>query len=518
MYTAQQQITVKEVAALFSVHPDAILAHATNYPNQNLRATTKFTRGADFRVPLTATVPAGIVLTQVPAIAHTLTRGSSWNACTVTKGAGVKGKGGSAGVKFTLPPGAAPAVHRITFVDEPVKVYRVSTLRPESPAYAPPATGTDRLPAESWARDHIDPDHDTSSAWMISSEERIVVSAFQAAYAGEAHVMVELDGELYEFLHTDVVVNKVGRVATPDMPSVKSALAGDERDKWLAAIAKEYTSLDNNNTWTLVKRPRNHRALDVMLVLKRKRDRVGAIESYKARLVLRGDQCDSYDALTQLFAPVAMDSSFRVMCALAAEHDLEFCQLDFSTAFLNAKCETEIYCKQGPGREITLDNDGNPMVYSMNKSCYGLPFAPKLWHDMLHGWLVNKQHAVRSVHDPCVYRIGNLSVLIYVDDCAILYDRKHQAEYDLFLNNMRTDFKFTGGGDVGHFLGSGITRDRPNRTLYVASIVPKASNPIFAGALTKTAKNVTNGPGGVPGGVANFADTNSYQNGHFVRG
>jgi hypothetical protein len=51
-----------------------------------------------------------------------------------------------------------------------------------------------------------------------------------------------------------------------------------------------------------------------------------------------------------------------------------------------------------------------------------------------------------------------------------------------------------------------------------ASIVPKASNPIFAGALTKTAKNVTNGPGGVPGGVANFAGTNSYQNGHFVRG
>jgi hypothetical protein len=428
MYTAQQQITVKEVAALFSVHPDAILAHATNYPNQNLSASTKFTRGADFRIPTTATVPAGTVLTQVPA---------------------------------------APAVHRITFVDEPVKVYKVSTLRPESPAYAPPATSTDRLPAESWARGHIDPDHDTSSAWMISSAERIAVSAFQAAYAGEAHVMVELDGELYEFLHTDVVVNKVGRVATPDMPSVKSALAGDERDKWLAAIAKEYTSLDNNNTWTLVKRPRNHRALDVMLVLKRKRDRIGAIESYKARLVLRGDQCDSYDALTQLFAPVAMDSSFRVMCALAAEHDLEFCQLDFSTAFLNAKCETEIYCKQGPGREIRLDDDGNPMVYSMNKSCYGLPFAPKLWHDMLHGWLVNKQHAVRSVNDPCVYRIGNLSVLIYVDDCAILYDRKHQAEYDLFLNNMRTDFKFTGGGDVGHFLGSGITRDRPNRTLYV---------------------------------------------------
>ena len=40
----------------------------------------------------------------------------------------------------------------------------------------------------------------------------------------------------------------------------------------------------------------------------------------------------------------------------------------------------------------------------------------------------------------------------------------------------------------------------------------------FAGALTKTAINLTNGPGGVPEGVANFVDTNSYQNGHFVRG
>ena len=39
---------------------------------------------------------------------------------------------------------------------------------------------------------------------MISSAERAAVRAFQTAYAGEAHVMVELDGELYEFLHTMV--------------------------------------------------------------------------------------------------------------------------------------------------------------------------------------------------------------------------------------------------------------------------------------------------------------------------
>jgi hypothetical protein len=49
-----------------------------------------------------------------------------------------------------------------------------------------------------------------------------------------------------------------------------------------------------------------------------------------------------------------------------------------------------------------------------------------------------------------------------------------------------------------------------------ASMVPTASNPISAGALThaltKTAENLINGPGGVHEGAANFVGTNSYQN------
>ena len=47
---------------------------------------------------------------------------------------------------------------------------------------------------------------------------------------------------------------------------------------------------------------------------------------------------------------------------------------------------------------------------------------------------------------------------------------------------------------------------------------PESFKSNFAGALTKTAKNFTNGPGGVPGGVANFVGTNNYQNCHFERG
>ena len=107
--------------------------------------------------------------------------------------------------------------------------------------------------------------------------------------------------------------------------------------------------------------PRHARAIDVKLVLKRKRDRHGEITKYKARLVLRGDQCDPYDALTQLYTPVACIPSFRLMCSIAAEHDYELNSLDFTTAFLNADCNTTVYAKQASSpRESSSTSNGVP--------------------------------------------------------------------------------------------------------------------------------------------------------------
>ena len=34
------------------------------------------------------------------------------------------------------------------------------------------------------------------------------------------------------------------------------------------------------------------------------------------------------------------------------------CSLDFTTAFLSADCNTQVYAKQGPYREIKLDDNG----------------------------------------------------------------------------------------------------------------------------------------------------------------
>jgi hypothetical protein len=92
------------------------------------------------------------------------------------------------------------------------------------------------------------------------------------------------------------------------------------------------------------------------------------------------------------------------------------------------------------------------------------------------------------------------------------FTKTHASQFTAFVNNIfdaKMNQRFILASNILLFVA---------HTGWATSIVPKASNPIFAGALTKTAKNLTNGPGGVPEGVANFVDTKSYQNGHFVRG
>ena len=411
MFTVQVPQSVSDIAEIFGISAQDVISHATNHRTQGgqqmkLTAGTRFTPGADIRIPINAVVPADVTLTQVPA-----------------------------------PPPVGPVVSAVSAPDT---------------VFIGPAVGGLSFDV-----------HDRDK-WLLNDDDRLSIAALRYQYSGSADVYLEVDDEMYLFRkksHAPFSLNAFS-MPTDDMPSVKGALKGPHRDKWLAAIEAEYNSLDEHNTWVLVPQPKHARAIDVKLVLKRKRDRHGEITKYKARLVLRGDQCESYDALTQLYTPVACIPSFRLMCSIAAEHDYELNSLDFTTAFLNADCNTTVYAKQASYREVKLDDNGVPMVYRMRKSCYGLPFAPKLWHDMLHNWMT-KYGFVRSVHDPCVYTLGKVVILVYVDDLSALFPTSEQHAFDKFLADLAKKFKYTGGGPIDHFLGYGITRDRKARTLKI---------------------------------------------------
>jgi len=59
-------------------------------------------------------------------------------------------------------------------------------------------------------------------------------------------------------------------------------------EEWRKAMLEELSSIEQNNTWTLVNLPQGHRAIRLKWVFKIKRDELGAIVKHKARLVAKG--------------------------------------------------------------------------------------------------------------------------------------------------------------------------------------------------------------------------------------
>ena len=64
----------------------------------------------------------------------------------------------------------------------------------------------------------------------------------------------------------------------------REATNGPDASKRLEATNREYSSLVGNETWRLVPKPKGANVVGVKWVFKIKRDQMGAIEKYKARL------------------------------------------------------------------------------------------------------------------------------------------------------------------------------------------------------------------------------------------
>ena len=91
---------------------------------------------------------------------------------------------------------------------------------------------------------------------------------------------------------------------------------------------------------------------------------------------------------------------------------------DVESAFLNAYLDKAVYvsCPQGYER---YDEDGVPMVAMVLKALYGMPQAPRCWHDEVAKRLL-KHDFKRSEADPCVftYQHGDkfMGLALHVDD------------------------------------------------------------------------------------------------------
>ena len=123
--------------------------------------------------------------------------------------------------------------------------------------------------------------------------------------------------------------------AYSDEPSLKEAMSGLHRDKWLEAMRDELASLTENGVYELVSLPVSAAALSGKWVLKIKRGVQGEIERFKARYVGRGFEQVLGKDFHQTWALVGHYTTLRCLLVICVQEGLETVHLDMKCAFQN---------------------------------------------------------------------------------------------------------------------------------------------------------------------------------------
>ena len=102
------------------------------------------------------------------------------------------------------------------------------------------------------------------------------------------------------------------------------------------------------------------------------------------------------------------------------------------------------------------DGGKRDYVMKLNKSIYGLNQASENWFDTLKAGL-NFRYFEQLQVDPCVFLRKYAIVLVYVNDCIIVYKDSKTIEYLVIsLKIGPENFLLTDGGDIEHYLGVDI--------------------------------------------------------------
>nr|GEW86253.1 retrovirus-related Pol polyprotein from transposon TNT 1-94 [Tanacetum cinerariifolium] len=219
-------------------------------------------------------------------------------------------------------------------------------------------------------------------------------------------------------------------------------------------MEKEVESLYKNETWELVKLPKEKRVISCKWLFKVK-DCIPGVESnrYKAQYVVRRfDQLEGID-FNEVFSPIVRHTSIRVLLSIIAIQNLKLEQLDVKTIFLHGHLEEEIYVEQPEGFKVPGKEDH---VCKLKKPLYDLKQSPRQWYKIDGSFLY---------------------FVLYVDDMLIVAPNKDQIRE--LKDQLSNEFDMNDLGAAYRILGMEIRRDRKmgkltlSQTDYISKFLKK---------------------------------------------
>lgn len=249
--------------------------------------------------------------------------------------------------------------------------------------------------------------------------------------------------------------------ADPDTLNYQDAMRAPDRAKFVEAMYKELNDHIQRSHWTIVPRssiPKHKRALPMVWSYKRKRDPLGNIIKWKARLCAGGHRSMENIDYWDTYSPVVSWSTVRLMIVFALLHNWHMESIDFVLAYPQAPVKTDIYMQ--PPRvppDFVIPDLPKPQsrltqVYKLLQNLYGLKDAGRTW------WLHYLDKGLRargwipSQIDSCLYTKKDLILVVYVDDAILLSPYQHLISAE--ISSLMKDYKLTDEGELKDYLGT----------------------------------------------------------------
>ena len=248
----------------------------------------------------------------------------------------------------------------------------------------------------------------------------------------------------------------------------EQAINDSESKNWEIAMDNEMDSLNKNNTWKLVEKPKSTNVIDVKWLYKKKNENL-----YKARLVAKGFQQE--ECMSSNYSPVVKMQTLKILLVFCCQNNINIEQMDVETAFLNGKIKSKVYVNQPKGYE-----NGTDRVLMLMKALYGLKESARLWYDCFNEFMECLDFK-RSDYDYCLYVKVEYNeyiyVLLYVDD--ILICNKNKQKILEVKEKLSKRFKMKDMGLVSNYIGIDIDYNVKNnvmklsQTRYIESLAKK---------------------------------------------
>ena len=232
-------------------------------------------------------------------------------------------------------------------------------------------------------------------------------------------------------------------------------LEGEEKEGWLKAMQSEFDSLRENKVFTQTKLPAQRNVIGCRWLYKVKYLPGGEILR-KARLVAKGYSQREGQDFDGVFAPTVKSDTLKATLCKASRDQMQVHHFDFTTAYLNADLNEELYMEQIPG----FESANKQSVLKLHKAIYGLKQSARSWSMCLSKALVSLGFK-QGVADPCMFTrcVGGKQciLLVYVDNiCLLIHD---QSQLNWFKNAAGSLFNMKHLGSIQNYLGVEITRN-----------------------------------------------------------